>query len=130
MIHPAVIAQAPAPAPPAIVLRACGLARPDARLDYREAPVRITFVNQGSMPATDVAFDVRYGYAIKSVTLHGLFTPGVAIVHVFPNVVTGEEYAPNAFACDVRAVTTSDGKTQRFSPPQPYPVTSGFPTQG
>lgn len=130
MIHPVDIAQAPAPAPPAIVLETCGLARPDRHLDYREAAVRITFVNRGPVPVTDVTIDVRYYYAIKTVQLHGLFSPGVTIAHVFPNVVTGEPYSPQAFACDVRAVTTNDGKTVRYNPPQPYPVETGFPAQG
>lgn len=130
MIHPADIAQGPVPAPPAIAIQTCGLARPDFKLDYREAPIRITFVNRGTAPVTGVTIDVRYFYAIKTVELHGLFSPGITIAHVFPNVVTGELYAPPAFACDVRAVTTSDGKTVRYDMPQPYPVETGFPTVG
>jgi hypothetical protein len=143
MIHPAVVlavgivAQAypAAPAPsapvpsgpaattaPPVDITLCYIDRPGGVLGYRQAGVRVAFVNRSNQPLTDVRFNIAYRYDLKNVDLQGTFAPGIRIEHLFPNVVTYEYYTPALFRCDVTSVTFADGRTIRYNPPTPYPV--------
>jgi hypothetical protein len=72
--------------------------------------LRISFVNQSPLEATDVRFAVNYGGITQIIDDNGRFATGTPIVHDFQPVATGSYDAAGA-ACAVESVTFADGST-------------------
>jgi hypothetical protein len=113
MILPVVVAAAPAPAPP-VEIRYCQLANPVSFTPMVPAGIRVIFVDRKNVAATEVSFTINYYYHYEDVSVRGTFSPNVSIQHIFPQVITGELYAPNNIRCALREVRFSDGTVQRF----------------
>jgi hypothetical protein len=114
MIYPAVIAAAAASSPP-VEIRRCELANPFGFVGMVPAAVRVVFVDRTNVAANEVAFTITYyRYRDKDVTLTGTFSPGVAIEHIFPEIVVGELYPPQDIQCALREVRFTDGTVRRF----------------
>lgn len=71
--------------------------------------LRITFVNNGPLTATDVHFAVRYDNSTQIVDESGTFSSGTAIVRDF--TPSTDLYYNGSAACSVQSVTFSDGST-------------------
>ena len=72
--------------------------------------LRISFVNQSPLEATDVRFAVNYGGITQIIDDNGRFATGAQIVHDFQPVATNA-YAAAGAACAVESVTFADGST-------------------
>jgi hypothetical protein len=90
------------------------LPRDGSMLIPQTAPIqysalRITFVNQTPLTATDVRFAVRYGDRTQIVEDTGTFSTGTSITQDF----TPSDYLPynGPAACSVQSVTFGDGST-------------------
>lgn len=71
--------------------------------------VRLTFVNNTPLTATDVHFAVRYGDSTQIVDETGTFSSGTPITrNVLPSI---DLYYNGSATCGVQSVTFSDGST-------------------
>ncbi|MDB5072599.1 MAG: hypothetical protein JWM87_3710 [Candidatus Eremiobacteraeota bacterium] len=108
-------AMAATPAPVSVVsCSSYSLPRDGAMLIPQTAPaqfntLRITFVNQAPLTATDVRFVVQYSGHAQVIEDTGKFSSGVSISNDF----TPADYIPynGPATCSVQSVTFSDGST-------------------
>ena len=83
-----------------------GLTLPEAA-PFQVAHLRITFVNQAPLTATNVRFAVRYSDRTQTIDDNGQFTTGTPISHDF-SPASNSQYDGSP-QCSVEAVTFSDG---------------------
>ncbi|HWT04680.1 MAG TPA: hypothetical protein VN224_02895 [Xanthomonadales bacterium] len=84
-----------------------------ATAPFQTSNVRITFVNQAPLAATDVVFAVGYDGRTQIVEDKGTFSPGTQITQ---DVMPSANLRYNGSAtCSVQAVTFSDGSTWHAS---------------
>lgn len=72
--------------------------------------LRITFVNQAPMAATNVRFAVRYADRTQIIDDAGTFSSGTPITQDFTPAAIAP-YGGNSAACSVESVTFADGST-------------------
>ncbi len=77
---------------------------------YQTSNLRISFVNQGPLEATDVRFAVNYGGIMQVIDDNGRFATGTQITHDFQPIPTGALQSAAA-QCAVESVTFADGST-------------------
>ena len=78
---------------------------------FQTSSLRISFVNQAPITATNVRFAVRYAGRTQIVEDAGSFATGTPIVHDFSAVATSGAYGADGAECAVESVTFSDGST-------------------
>lgn len=77
---------------------------------FQTSNLRISFVNQASLTATNVRFVVRYGDRTQVIDDSGTFSSGTSVTQDF--TPTGNAAFGNTAAqCAVESVTFSDGST-------------------
>jgi hypothetical protein len=77
---------------------------------FQTSNLRISFVNQAPVTATNVRFAVRYADRTQIIDDAGNFVSGAAVTQDFTPVAAGAYYADGA-QCSVESVTFSDGST-------------------
>jgi hypothetical protein len=105
---------APGPAPVSVVSCSYDTLSEVNDLGPGDVPInvsdlRITFVNNSPLAATDVRFAVQYAHRSQVVDASGTFSSGTSITKQFAPS-TGPSYSGSA-ACTVQSVTFSDGST-------------------
>lgn len=70
--------------------------------------LRITFVNQGPIAATNVRFAVRYADRTQIIDDAGTFSTGTPVTQDFTPAANAP-YDGSGASCDVQAVTFADG---------------------
>ena len=78
---------------------------------FQNSSLRISFVNQAPITATNVRFAVRYAGRTQIVEDAGSFATGTPIVQDFSAVATSGAYGADGAECAVESVTFSDGST-------------------
>jgi hypothetical protein len=77
---------------------------------FQVGNLRITFVNQAPLAATNVRFAVRYADRTQIIDDAGTFATGTPVTQDF-SPATNAAYGGSAAACSVEAVTFADGST-------------------
>ncbi|MDQ6925894.1 MAG: hypothetical protein M3154_06635 [Candidatus Eremiobacteraeota bacterium] len=78
---------------------------------FQGGNLRISFVNQAPVTATNVRFAVRYAGRTQIVDDAGTFSTGAPIVQDFTALPNSDPYAADGAQCAVESVTFSDGST-------------------
>ena len=78
---------------------------------FQTSNLRISFVNQAPVTATNVRFAVRYAGRAQVVDDAGTFSPGAPIVQDFVPLADAAAYGAAGVQCAVESVTFSDGST-------------------
>jgi hypothetical protein len=78
---------------------------------FQGSSLRIAFVNQAPLTATNVRFAVRYAGRTQIVDDAGTFSTGAQIVQDFTAAAGANAYGSDTAECAVEAVTFSDGST-------------------
>jgi hypothetical protein len=82
----------------------------EASAPIQTSNLRISFVNQAPLEATDVRFAVSYGGVTQLIDDNGRFATGTPITHDFQPVAAGA-FESSAAQCAVQSVTFADGST-------------------
>ena len=90
-------------------LQSSALTIPEAA-SFQTGNLRITFVNQAAVAATNVRFAVRYADRTQIVDDSGLFSTGAPVTHDFAPAASSP-YASGGAECSVESVTFADGTT-------------------
>jgi hypothetical protein len=77
---------------------------------YQTSNLRISFVNQAPVTATNVRFIVRYADRTQVIEDAGTFSSGTPITQDF-TPATNAPYGGSSAQCSVESVTFSDGST-------------------
>ncbi len=78
---------------------------------FQGSALRITFVNQAPLTATNVRFAVRYAGRTQIIDDAGTFSTGAQIVQDFTAASGANAYGSDSAQCAVESVTFSDGST-------------------
>ena len=78
---------------------------------FQNGSLRISFVNQAPLTATNVRFAVHYAGRTQIVDDAGTFSTGTPIVQDFVPLASAGPYGADSAQCAVEAVTFSDGST-------------------
>ena len=78
---------------------------------FQAGTLRISFVNQAPLTATNVRFAVRYGGRTQILDDAGTFSTGTPIVQDFTPLSGTSAYGADGAQCAVESVTFSDGST-------------------
>jgi hypothetical protein len=78
---------------------------------FQGGNLRISFVNQAPLTATNVRFAVRFAGRTQIVDDAGTFSSGTPIVQDFAAPAGAAAYGSDAAQCAVESVTFSDGST-------------------
>jgi len=90
------------------VVQSASLGLPE-QTPFQVGNLRITFVNQAPLAATNVRFAVRYADRTQIIDDAGTFATGSPVTQDF-SPATNSPYG-NSAACSVEAVTFADGST-------------------
>jgi len=77
---------------------------------FQVSNLRITFVNQAPLTATNVRFAVRYADRTQIIDDAGTFSSGTPITQDFTPAANSGQYGGSA-ECSVQSVTFADGST-------------------
>ena len=78
---------------------------------FQSGSLRISFVNQAPLTATNVRFAVHYAGRTQIVDDAGTFSTGTPIVQDFAPLANAGAYGNDGAQCAVESVTFSDGST-------------------
>lgn len=107
-----------------VQLQECRVTTPMPGLVDRAMPaqplvngVAVTFVNHGSVAATDVTFRVRYDYRTDTIEQRGNFSPGVKIQATLQDFIGANYFRDLPDICEIVRVRFADGSSWSLPAP-------------